>query len=115
MPALHCWFASTSPRLPFAILPRPQPPRENGRLARWLLQLNSGVEASGAGAESEGDARAVDFPSCPRCVAVRVVVSDACKASHIQRSPLSMGGLCELGAVAQWRALVLRKISPSSI
>ena len=70
--------------------------RENGRLARRLLQLNSGVEASGAGAESEGDARAVDFPSCPRCVAVRVVVSDACKASHIQRSPLSMGGLWSL-------------------
>ena len=86
--------------------------QENGRLARRLLQLNSGVEASGAGAESEGDARAVDFPSCPRCVAVRVVVSDACKASHIQRSPLSMGRPLELG---EWRALVLRKISPSSI
>ena len=71
-------------------------PREWKACSLAAAAQHSGVEASGAGAESEGDARAVDFPSCPRCVAVRVVVSDACKASHIQRSPLSMGGLWSL-------------------
>jgi len=76
---------------------------------------SSGGKASGGRAESKGVAHVFDFPTRPRCVDVHVIVSDAVKGSHIQRSPLSMGGLCELGAVAQWRALVLRKISPSSI
>jgi len=37
-----------------------------------------------------------DFPSSPRCVVVRVATSDAVEGSHVQRSPLSMGGLGEL-------------------
>ena len=65
--------------------------------AHGLLQLNGVVKASGARAELEGVARVYDFPSSPRCVDVRVAASDAVKASHIQRSPLSMGGLRELG------------------
>ena len=65
--------------------------------AHGLLQLNGGVKASGACAESEGMARVYDFHSSLRCVVVRVAASDAVKASHIQRSPLSMGGLCEPG------------------
>ena len=80
--------------------------------AHGLLQLKGVVKASGARAELEGVARVYDFPSSPRCVDVRVAASDAVKASHIQRSPLSMGGLREL---EQWRALVIRKISPSSL
>ena len=68
--------------------------------AHGLLQLNSGGKATGARAESEGVAHVFDFPTRPRCVVVHVIVSDAVKGSHIQRSPLSMGGLCELGAVA---------------
>ena len=83
-----------------------------GVTAHGLLQLNGVVKASGARAELEGVARVYDFPSSPRCVDVRVAASDAVKASHIQRSPLSMGGLREL---EQWRALVIRKISPSSL
>ena len=55
--------------------------------AHGLLQLNGGVKASGACAESEGMARVYDFPSYLRCVAVHVIVSDAVKGSHIQRSP----------------------------
>ena len=65
--------------------------------AHGLLQLTGVVKASGARAELEGVARVYDFPSSPRCVDVRVAASDAVKASHIQRSPLSMGGLRELG------------------
>ena len=63
--------------------------------AHGLLQLNGGVKASGACAESEGMARVYDFPSPLRCVAVHVIVSDAVKGSHIQRSPLSMGAQSE--------------------
>ena len=83
-----------------------------------LLQLSSGVKATGGRAESEGVARVYDFPSSPRCVDVRVAASDAVKASHIQRSPLSMGGLRELGAVACSRnkknipELLMRKNAP---
>ena len=73
------------------------------------------MKASGARAELEGVARVYDFPSSPRCVDVRVAASDAVKASHIQRSPLSMGGLRELGMSLEWRALVIRKIGPSSL
>ena len=39
------------------------------------------------------EAHVFDFPTRPRCVDVHVIVSDAVKGSHIQRSPLSMGGL----------------------
>ena len=86
--------------------------------ARCLLQLNSGGKATGARAESEGAAHVFDFPTRPRCVDVHVIVSDAVKGSHIQRSPLSMGGLCELGAVACSRhkkniaELIMRKNAP---
>ena len=61
---------------------------------------SSGVKASGGRAESEGVAHVFGFPTRLRCVDVHVIVSDAVKGSHIQRSPLSMEGLCELGAVA---------------
>ena len=64
-----------------------------------LLQLSSGVKATGGRAESEGVAHAFDFPTRPRCVDVHVIVSDAVKGSHVQRSPLSMGGLGEPGSV----------------
>ena len=63
--------------------------------AHGLLQLNSGVEASGARAQSEGVAHVFEFPTRPRCVDVHVIVSDAVKGSHIQRSPLSMGAQSE--------------------
>ena len=95
-PPLHCGRALTSQLSPVATLPPPQTPSED-LPAHGLLQLNGGVKASGACAESEGMARVYDFPSSLRCVAVRVAASDAVKASHIQRSPLSMGGLCEPG------------------
>ena len=64
-------------------------------------------------------AHVFDFPTRLRCVDVHVIVSDAVKGSHIQRSPLSMGGLrCELGAVACSRhkkniaELIMRKNAP---
>ena len=62
-----------------------------------LLQLSSGVKATGGRAESEGVAHVFDFPTRPRCVDVHVIVSDAVKGSHIQRSPLSMGAQSEPG------------------
>ena len=40
-------------------------------------------------------AHVFDFPTRLCFVDVRVAASDAVKGSHIQRSPLSMGGLCE--------------------
>ena len=52
---------------------------------------SSGGKASGGRAESKGVAHVFDFPTRPRCVDVHVIVSDAVKGSHIQRSPLSMG------------------------
>ena len=64
--------------------------------ARCLLQLNSGGKATGARAESEGAAHVFDFPTRPRCVDACAASSGAVKASHIQRSPLSMGGLWSL-------------------
>ena len=79
---------------------------------------SSGGKASGGRAESKGVAHVFDFPTRPRCVDVHVIVSDAVKGSHIQRSPLSMGGLCELGAVACSRhkkniaELIMRKNAP---
>ena len=64
-----------------------------------LLQLSSGVKATGGRAESEGVAHVFDFPTRARCVDVHAIVSDAVKGSHVQRSPLSMGGLGEPGSV----------------
>ena len=117
-PPLHHGRASTSQLSPVATLPPPQTPCEDRASARGLLQLNSGGKATGARAESEGAAHVFDFPTRPRCVDVHVIVSDAVKGSHIQRSPLSMGGLCELGAVACSRhkkniaELIMRKNAP---
>ena len=62
-----------------------------------LLQLSCGVEATGGRAESEGVAHVFDFPTRPRCVDACAASSDAVKASHAQRSPLSMGGFGEPG------------------
>ena len=56
---------------------------------------SSGVKASGGRAESEGVAHVFGFPTRLRCVDVHVIVSDAVKGSHIQRSPLSMGAQSE--------------------
>ena len=92
-PRLHRGRASTSQLSPVATLPPPQTPCEDRASAHGLLQLNSGGKATGARAESEGAAHVFDFPTRPRCVDVHVIVSDAVKGSHIQRSPLSMGGL----------------------
>ena len=117
-PPLHRGRASTSQLSPVATLPPPQTPCEDRASAHGLLQLNSGGKATGARAESEGAAHVFDFPTRPRCVDVHVIVSDAVKGSHIQRSPLSMGGLCELGAVACSRhkkniaELIMRKNAP---
>ena len=71
-------------------------PCEDRASAHGLLQLNSGGKATGARAESEGAAHVFDFPTRPRCVDVHVIVSDAVKGSHIQRSPLSMGAFVSL-------------------
>ena len=117
-PPLHHGRASTSQLSPVATLPPPQTRFAMTGPARCLLQLNSGGKATGARAESEGAAHVFDFPTRPRCVDVHVIVSDAVKGSHIQRSPLSMGGLCELGAVACSRhkkniaELIMRKNAP---
>ena len=75
---------------PLPACPSPQAP-ENRRAARCLLQLKSGVKATGDGAEAEGVAHVFDFPTRPRCVDACVASSDAVKGSHVQRSPLSMG------------------------
>ena len=60
-----------------------------------LLQLSSGVKATGGRAESEGVAHVFDFPTRARCVDVHAIVSDAVKGSHVQRGPLSMGAQSE--------------------
>ena len=52
-----------------------------------LLQLSSGVKATGGRAESEGVAHVFDFPTRARCVDVHVIVSDVVKGSHVQREP----------------------------
>ena len=62
-----------------------------------LLQLSSGVKATGGRAESEGVAHVFDFPTRARCVDVHVIVSDVVKGSHVQRGPLSMGAQSEPG------------------
>ena len=114
LPPFHCGCASTPQRPLFVSLPSSLRRQERTGPASMPAAASSGVN-SGGRAESKGVAHVFDFPTRPRCVDVHVIVSDAVKGSHIQRSPLSMGGLCELGAVAQWRALVIRKISPSSL
>ena len=73
---LHCGCGSSSYRAPVANLPPPQC-QENGQASsRCLLQLSSGVKATGGRAESEGAAHVCDFPSRPRFRAVYVAASD---------------------------------------
>ena len=91
---LLCGRASASQRSLVASLPPPQTPEKRRRLL-VLLQLSSGVKATGGRAESEGVAHVFDFPTRARCVDVHAIVSDAVKGSHIQRSPLSMGAQSE--------------------
>ena len=97
-PPLLCGRASASQRSLVASLPPPQTLEKRRRLL-VLLQLSSGVKATSGRAESEGVAHVFDFPSRPRCVDACVASSDAVKGSHLQRNPLSMGGLGEPGSV----------------
>ena len=90
-PPLLCGRASASQRSLVASLPPPQTPEKRRRLL-VLLQLSSGVKATGGRAESEGVAHVFDFPTRARCVDVHAIVSDAVKGSHVQRGPLSMDG-----------------------
>ena len=93
-PPLLCGRASASQRSLVASLPPPQTPEKRRRLL-VLLQLSSGVKATGGRAESEGVAHVFDFPTRARCVDVHAIVSDAVKGSHVQRGPLSMGAQSE--------------------
>ena len=95
-PPLLCGRASASQRSLVASLPPPQTPEKRRRLL-VLLQLSSGVKATGGRAESEGVAHVFDFPTRARCVDVHAIVSDAVKGSHVQRGPLSMGAQSEPG------------------
>ena len=93
-PPLLCGRASASQRSLVASLPPPQTLEKRRRLL-VLLQLSSGVKATGGRAESEGVAHVFDFPTRARCVDVHAIVSDAVKGSHVQRGPLSMGAQSE--------------------
>ena len=95
-PPLLCGRASASQRSLVASLPPPQTPEKRRRLL-VLLQLSSGVKATGGRAESERVAHVFDFPTRARCVDVHAIVSDAVKGSHVQRGPLSMGAQSEPG------------------
>ena len=97
----HLPPASASQRSLVASLPPPQTLEKRRRLL-VLLQLSSGVKATGGRAESEGVAHVFDFPTRARCVDVHAIVSDAVKGSHVQRGPLSMGAQSEPGpAISQ--------------
>ena len=71
-PPLLCGRASASQRSLVASLPPPQTPEKRRRLL-VLLQLSSGVKATGGRAESEGVAHVFDFPTRARCVDVHAI------------------------------------------